>query len=390
VAVREEDAAVLRLALVGDLIATRDLRAEADDDLLAVAEVLRSADCAIGNLEMTLHDFDVPAAVAPGGLWLGARPERAADLAWLGIDAVSRANNHAGDYGVGGMQQTERALASAGIAHSGCGPDLASARRPVLVPSPDGVVALISCTATFPLSSMAGPARPPMPGRPGISPLRRVGDRLVEPAEALARTGASLAELRSRARASGVTYPPHLLQSVGDPAPVLERDAAEILAAVTSARGEARAVVVSVHVHDHGATEAEPAPAIVDFARRCIDAGADVVACHGTHVVRGVEMHAGRPILLGLGSLVFQPDTVPHLPEEAYLLHGLGPEAGVADVFARRWGGGDRGLAGRPSTWQGLIALVTLEDDRASVDLMPVDLRGDAPSGSRGTPRLAR
>ena len=378
----------MRLALVGDIVLTRDLRAEADDDLLAVASVLRGVDCAIGNLELTLHDFTIPASVAPGGLWLGALPERAGDLAWLGITAVSRANNHAGDYGVAGMEQTDSALESAGIAHAGTGTDLPGARRPAYVRTAAGVVALVSCTATFPLSSMAGAPRSPLPGRPGISPLRRTGDRLVEPAEALARVGASLPELRARSATAGGSFPAHLTGADGDPSPVLERDATEILTAVAQARAEADAVVVAVHAHDHGASEEDPSPAIIDFSRRCIDAGADVVACHGSHVVRGVQMHRDRPILLGLGSLVFQPDTVPFLPDEAYRLHGLGPDADVADVFAARWGRGDRGLAGRPSTWQGLIAVVTLQGDTATVECLPVGLRGHLPSGQRGTPRL--
>ena len=380
----------MRLALVGDVILTRDLRAEADDDLLAVASVLRGVDGAIGNLELPLHDFTIPASVAPGGLWLGALPERADDLAWLGLTAVSRANNHAGDYGVAGMEQTDRALEAVGIAHAGTGPDLPAARQPAYVRTDAGTVALVSCTTTFPLSSMAGAPRPPLPGRPGISPLRRTGDRLVEPAEALARVGASLPELRTRAATAVGSFPAHLTGAAGDPSPVLERDAREILAAVAQARVEADAVVVAVHAHDHGATEADPSPAVVDFARRCIDAGADVVACHGSHVVRGVQMHRGRPILLGLGSLVFQPDTVPFLPQEAYDLHDLGPDADVADVFAARWGRGERGLAGRPTTWQGLIAVVTLQDDTASVECVPVDLRGHLSSGQRGTPRPHR
>jgi hypothetical protein len=75
----------IRLAVAGDLILTRDLQAEIDDELIAVAEVLRGADCAIANLELPLHDFTSAASVAPGGFWLGALPERAEDLAWFGI-----------------------------------------------------------------------------------------------------------------------------------------------------------------------------------------------------------------------------------------------------------------------------------------------------------------
>jgi hypothetical protein len=93
--------------------------------------------------------------------------------------------------------------------------------------------------------------------------------------------------------------------------------------------------------------------------------------------------------LHGLGSLFFQPDTVPHLPAEAYQLHGLGPEASVADVYRKRWGGGSKGLAARDAVWQGLIAVVTLRDGDAGVELASVDLRRQAGPGRWGMPRHA-
>lgn len=375
--------AVLRLALAGDVILTRDLGAEADAGVRAVAELLRGADGAIANLEAPLHDFSSPAAAA-GGLWLGAAPERARDLAWLGLTAVSRANNHAGDYGPEAMRQTDRALEEFGLAHAGTGEDLDAARRPVFVETPAGAVALVSCTSTFPLASMAGRARPPVPGRPGVSPLRRTGDHFVEPAEALARTGMSLPELCSAPRTPARE---RLARPEADDSPVSPHDAAEVLASVRGSRGRAAAVVVAIHTHDSGAAEAEPA--LAAFARACIEAGADVVAMHGPHRVRGLGWHRGRPVLHGLGSLVFQPETVPFLPEDAYRLHGLPAGAGVADVFTARWGAGERGLAAHPETWRGLVALLRLEGGAATVELVPVDLGRELGRGRRGTPRIA-
>ena len=375
---------VLRLALAGDLVLTRDLRAEADAGVRGVAELLRGADCAIANLEAPLHDFSSPASAAAGGLWLGADPERARDFSWLGLTALSRANNHAGDYGPDAMRQTDRALEKEGIAHAGTGEDLDAARRPAFVDTPSGAVALVSCTSTFPLGSMAGRPRPPVPGRPGVSPLRRAGDRFVEPAEALARTGLSWPELWAAPRTPARE---RLARAEADESPVSGQDAAEVLASVRGARRHAAAVVVAIHAHDSGADEAEPA--LAAFARACIEAGADAVAMHGPHRVRGLGWHRGRPILHGLGSQAFQPDTVPFLPEDAYRLHGLPAGAGVEDLFAARWGDGSRSFAARPEAWRGLIALVRLEQGAATVDLVPVDLGRELGRGRRGTPRIA-
>lgn len=375
----------IRLAVAGDVILTRDLQAEIDDELLAVAEVLRGVDCAIANLELPLHDFTSAASVAPGGFWLGAFPERAEDLAWFGITAVSRANNHAMDYGAAAMHQTDRALARAGIAHAGTGDDLAAAREPRYFETRAGRVALVSATATFPLASMAGEARPPIPGRPGINPLRRSGERLVEPSEALARVGLPLSDLH----VLGSRRPAWLTQPEEDPAAFSAPDAEAVLSSVRQARAHADAVVVALHCHDQGATQWEPSAVVATFARECIRAGSDVVACTGTHALRDLEMFQGRPILHGLGSLFLQPDTVPHLPAEAYQLHGLGTEASVADVYRKRWGDGSKGMAARDSVWQGLIAVVTLRDGDAGVELAPVDLRKQAGPGRWGLPRLA-
>ncbi|HSG90964.1 MAG TPA: CapA family protein, partial [Pseudomonadales bacterium] len=56
-----------------------------------------------------------------------------------------------------------------------------------------------------------------------------------------------------------------------------------------------------------------------EFARRCVDAGADVFASHGAPLLHGVEFHRGRPLLHGLGSLVFQSRTRPgHYPPEVW------------------------------------------------------------------------
>ena len=199
----------------------------------------------------------------------------------------------------------------------------------------------------------------------------------------MARTGLSLAEMRESLSAMGHVGSPH-----PDTAPVSPHDAREVLDEVEAARGTADVVVVAIHSHDQGRLAADPSQAIADFARTCIDSGADVVAVHGAHVVRGVEMHRDRPILHGLGSLFFQPETVPYLPDEAFRLHGLPVEATVADVFRARWGSGKPSLATRRQTWQGLIAVVELRRGRADVDLVPIDLRGDEGPGRRGTPRV--
>jgi poly-gamma-glutamate synthesis protein (capsule biosynthesis protein) len=77
----------------------------------------------------------------------------------------------------------------------------------------------------------------------------------------------------------------------------LENMAADI----RGARAAAQFVVVALHkgiVH----TPARLAPYERTVAHAAIDAGADVVVGHHAHIVRGIEIHRGKPIFHGLGN----------------------------------------------------------------------------------------
>ena len=101
-----------------------------------------------------------------------AEPALIKDLVWAGFDMVARANNHAGDYGVLGMNLTTKYVAEAGLVQAGVGQSLAEAREAKFLETPKGRVALISVASTFPDSSRAGRTRGDMPARPGLNPLR--------------------------------------------------------------------------------------------------------------------------------------------------------------------------------------------------------------------------
>ena len=59
-----------------------------------------------------------------------------------------------------------------GLMHAGTGENLAEARAPGYLETPDGRVALISAASTFPDGSRAGHQRKDVRGRPGLSPIR--------------------------------------------------------------------------------------------------------------------------------------------------------------------------------------------------------------------------
>ena len=160
------------LALVGDSIITRRISVYTEPAFTRVIDLIRNADVAFANLEMLFHDYEPYASAASGGTYMRAEPALVKDMVWAGFDLVARANNHAGDYGVLGMNLTTKYVAEAGLTQAGVGQSLAEAREAKFLETPKGRVALISVASTFPDSSRAGRTRGDMPARPGLNPLR--------------------------------------------------------------------------------------------------------------------------------------------------------------------------------------------------------------------------
>src|SRR5262249_34687917 len=75
-------------------------------------------------------------------------------------------------YGAGGVLETHRHAAAAGLIIAGSGADLQEARAPRLLAHDGGSVALVAATASFGSQAKASAARPDMRGRPGINPLK--------------------------------------------------------------------------------------------------------------------------------------------------------------------------------------------------------------------------
>src|SRR5712692_8121084 len=127
---------------------------------------------AFTNLEMLFHDYESYPMHESGGTWMRADPALLKDLVWAGFDLVSRANNHAGDYGVGAMRLTTKYVREAGLVQAGVGENLAEAREAKFLETPKRRIALVSTASTFPDHSRASDTRGDVPARPGLNPLR--------------------------------------------------------------------------------------------------------------------------------------------------------------------------------------------------------------------------
>lgn len=158
-------------------------------------------------------------------------------------DFASLANNHGCDFGIEGMLETRRVLDHARIHHAGAGNNAAEAERAALL-SADPLHVAVLAFADHPAGWAARPGSP------------------------------------------GMNYLPISTDPVN-----LER----VERALAEARRHADLVVFSMHWGPN--MNPHPRTAFRDFAQRVVGLGADLFWGHSAHLVQGVEILGGRPIL---------------------------------------------------------------------------------------------
>jgi poly-gamma-glutamate synthesis protein (capsule biosynthesis protein) len=383
-------------ALAGDSIITRKLSVYSEPAFTRVIDLIRSADAAFTNLEMLFHDYEPYASAASGGTYMRAEPALVKELVWAGFDMVSRANNHTGDYGVLGMNLTTKYVAEAGLVQAGVGQSLAEAREAKFLEHAKGRVALISVASTFPDSSRAGRTRGDMPARPGLNPLRFNTITTVTP-QRLAELRQILAEINGRpaqgAAGDAVNFFGRRIVAGATPGvrtEPLKEDLEEMARVVKNASGLAEYTIVTIHAHEGGRERTVPADFLVTFARAMVDAGADMFVGHGPHVLRGVEIYKGKPILYSLGDFVFQNETLLRLPSENYEGLGLDEAAGVNDFNDARYNFDKSGFPSDRMIWEAVVAVPKFRGEQLTeLALHPITLGFGKSRSVRGRPLFA-
>jgi len=213
-----------------------------------VSQVLLRDDLTIGNLECAVATRGTPARKK---YTFRAAPALLRGLRASGIDAVSLANNHSLDYGRAALVETLSHLQSAHLPAAGAGVDLRAATQAIPLRAGEQRVALLAATRVVPTAAWCAGV-----GRPGIAQ----------------------------------AYDP-----------------SRLLAGIRAAR--ARAGVVIVYLHWGKERALRPQPYQRALARRCIDAGADMVVGAHPHVLQGFEYHRGRLIAYSLGNFIFNNRT---------------------------------------------------------------------------------
>ena len=387
------------MALTGDAIITRKLSVYNEPPFLEMIKLIRAADVAFTNFEMLLHDYEPYPMNKSGGTYMRAKPSMAKELVWAGFDIVSTANHHTGDYGSEGMRLTLKYLNDYGLVNAGAGESLEEAREAKFIETSKARVALISCASTFPDHSRAGTSRGDTNSRPGLSPLRfdtefiitkehfdniKKLKQVTDPSKFSKEDENSLTEINFSGRNYIVGKENEIITRAN------QKDLKEIEKIVGSSIYMADYTIVSIHAHESNKKKSVPAKFLIEFSRKMIDAGADVVVGHGPHVLRGIEIYKGKPIFYSLANFMFQNETLLRVPEENYATYNLGNDAQINDWNLKRYANDTRGFPAEREIWESVIAFPKWDKGSLfKIELYPITLGFKKKRTIRGRPMLA-
>ena len=190
-----------------------------------------------------------------------------------GFDVMSFACNHAVDYGFDAFYDTLKHLNESGIAVVGAGKNMAAARTPAIVSKDDTKIGFLAYL------SIVFPGLIAEEDVPGCAPLR------------------ASTEYRQVDFQPGT--PPLIVTKL------YPEDKAAMEDDIRKLRTQVDVVVISMHAGVH------VVPTIVaDYQREAayaaIDAGADLVLQHHSHILKGIEIYKGKAIFYSLNNFALE------------------------------------------------------------------------------------
>lgn len=327
------------IGMVGDLLIDR---AQPDEALAEVRDLLAAPDILFGNLEANFTDDPHPAPSA--GIMLFPGSHNLSAFGRAGFNVLSMANNHIVDAGHAAMLENRSRLRAQGVQTCGAGENLDDARKPAILEVSGLRIAFLAYASVFPMGYEA------RSNVPGLVPLRAYD--LWRPALDNYHVPGTVP------RAQTVTDA-HDLAALSDD--------------IAQAKQHADLVFTSFHWGDflrpYHLTDHE-----MRTAKWCIEHGVDMVIGHHHHALRGMEWYRGKPILYGLGHFVF--DVRLNISEEFKAsFAALGEDAHNFAVFPRE---GWPLLPLHPDTRMTVLAWARAGTDGVSdVGFVPCCLRPD-------------
>lgn len=251
---------LVHLAAVGDIMLDRALGYAIQQGDLAfpfalVAATLSEADITIGNLESALGEKGNPAIKS---YTFRAPPAAADSLAIAGFDVLSLANNHALDYGPEALLEGIDLLTGRGIAVVGAGANTDSANSPHIQEINGLSIAIL------------GYVNVPVEG-----------------------TGFDTQSWTASEDQAGLAW-------------AIEE---QVNADVTAAAAKTDLVIVILHSGFEYVSQ--PSQIQAEVAQSAINAGANLVIGHHSHILQGISFYNGGVIAYGLGNFAFEIDGDP-------------------------------------------------------------------------------
>ena len=396
----------MKFTAVGDLLIQRKF-AGFYDGFDGVKAYISKGDFRFCNLETTVNEEnEVFASQFSGGSWLRIEPKNIDYLDEYGFNAINCANNHSMDFSYNGLIKTIENLKQRGYEAAGIGENMGRAAAPVYIDTPNGRAALIAVNdLDAQPAAMAGEQSRRFAGRPGVNGLRVKRNFVVKPEH--------IAALREIAKDTGVNvfneivrgegYRPELPEGTVEFDTLIFRegekaeieytlnadDMARIEKSIYEAKLQADYILISIHSHNTVIKKDVPSPYLEEFARKCIDFGADGVIGHGPHLLRGIEIYKGKPIFYSLGDFILQNENIPIAPEDFFKNYGLNSDDTLHKLFDIRSNHFTRGLSCSKVMFETVIPYWEMEDGKLqSIELMPVSLTFDVPRSRYGMPKI--
>ncbi len=344
----KEEPGDIVVTAVGDMIFNEQISHLADPDHKSIFRLMQEADIAYGNLEFSINNH--PEEQRPFYNF-GVPREFAWEVAAIGINMVSMANNHALDFGPEGLKDCLKALDLTSITYAGAGLTLAEAHQP-------GTTKVQGQKTKFALLSYmrywTAKYRSSNPSAPSLA--------TINPAVILVAKDGKTESIEG----------------------AVEGDVIAMQDDIVLAKRHTDVMMVSLHNHDvshhraYGIQDKTP-PNDEIMYHAAVDAGADMVIGSGPHVLRGIEIYKGKPIFYSLGDFIYQYRTPSKIPID--LIHQRDTEIdrrANESVWDRR---------DTPQTFEGVIVRMTLNKEKLrKVQLIPVVIDDEGPL--YGVPRL--
>ena len=274
------------LLLLGDI--NVEQRADPASAFVHIGPTLAKADLVYGNLEGLLVKSEGPDKDIPDKSgWQHIGPEAVRALKAGNIAVVGVANNVA--YGRENILKSLSVLDANGILHTGAGANLDEAHRPAIVERRGVRFGFLQYTAKW----YRADQQIATVSAPGVARVYSRNGTTVDPAD-LNRIREDILKLRRQVDILVVSS--HNRDGMG-------REIAESGPGGDGERaagGASRDSLVAPIPLGPQFSQAEDYEK--ELARAAIDAGADIVYGHGSHVLQGVEIYKGKPVMYCLGN----------------------------------------------------------------------------------------